>query len=180
MHEDDLMAATGCGKYKALVFAEPLTLAMDRFGINTPERQAAFLAQVAHESGKLTWVCELASGAAYEGRADLGNIVAGDGVRYKGRGLLQTTGRANYRELQAKLVKYGYTGVPDFEAFPTLLELPLWASASAGLYWATRGLNQFADSGDFTTLTKRINGGLNGLDDRKACWARAKGVLCST
>lgn len=180
MNDTQLMAVIGCSPENARRFAEPLTECMERFSINTPERQAAFLAQVAHESGRLRWVRELADGSAYENRTDLGNVVKGDGTRYKGRGLLQTTGRANYRELKAKLQSYGYTEVPDFEAFPVYLEEPIWAAASAGLYWATRNLNRFADSGDFVTLTKRINGGINGLDDRKACWARAKGVLCPT
>lgn len=175
-----LQQITGCTEANAKLFAEPLAEAMRRFGIDTPKRQAAFLAQVAHESGKLRWVRELASGASYEGRADLGNFMRGDGVRYKGRGLLQTTGRANYRELQQKLTACGYTDVPDFEAFPQYLEQPRWAAASAGAFWASRGLNRFADADDFITLTRRINGGLNGLDDRMACWNQAKGVLCRT
>lgn len=174
-----LERAVGCTPSDATRFAEALTKAMQLFGIDTPKRQAAFLAQVAHESGRLRWVRELASGTAYEGRADLGNVVPGDGVRYKGRGLLQTTGRSNYRELRKKLAAVGYEDVPDFEAMPQNLEGAEWAAASAGLYWATRKLNQFADNDDFTMLTRRINGGTNGLDDRLVCWARAKGVLCT-
>lgn len=180
MNETQLMAATGCSPDNARRFAAAITLCMERFHIDTPQRQAAFLAQVAHESGRLKWVQELASGAAYENRRDLGNVMPGDGPRYKGRGLLQTTGRSNYKELKAKLESFGYTDVPDFEMNPGKLEEPTWAAASAGLYWATRGLSRFADVDDFVTLTKRINGGINGLDDRMACWDRAKGVLCST
>jgi len=178
MDPTTLQAATGCTAVTADQFAAAITDCMDRFGIDTPERQAAFLAQVAHESGRLRYVRELASGQAYEGRADLGNTERGDGQRFKGRGLLQTTGRKNYSELQSKLEEFGYTDVPDFAAEPMRLEEPEWAAASAGLYWATRHLNQYADSGDFITLTKRINGGLNGYEDRCNCWSKAKDALC--
>lgn len=155
---------------KADVFAKPLTEAMERFGIDTPKRQAAFLAQVAHESGQLRYVRELASGQAYEGRADLGNVESGDGVRFKGRGLIQVTGRKNY-------VRCGFALELDLIACPELLETPENAALSAAWFWHENNLNRYADSGDFLTLTKRINGGTNGLADREHFWKLAKEVL---
>ena len=140
------------------------------FDITTPQRMAHFLAQIAHESGELRYTKELASGRAYEGRKDLGNTQRGDGVRFKGRGLIQITGRANY----AAYAKFcGF----DVVAKPELLELPLGATKSAMWYWQTHGLNQQADKDDVLTITKRINGGTNGLASRKAYLARAKHVF---
>ena len=140
------------------------------FDITTPQRMAHFLAQIAHESGELRYTKELASGRAYEGRKDLGNTKKGDGVRYKGRGLIQITGRANYK-------KYADFCGFDVVANPELLELPLGATKSAMWYWQTHGLNQQADKDDVLTITKRINGGTNGLASRKAYLARAKQVF---
>lgn len=162
-----LPAATGANIDK---FWQPLNDTMEEFQINTPTRQAAFLAQIGHESGSLRYVRELASGEAYEGRADLGNTQPGDGVRYKGRGLIQITGRANYAACGAAL------GV-DLIADPAQLEQPERAARSAGWFWLTHGCNELADAGNFQKLTRRINGGLNGLDDRLALWERAKGQL---
>lgn len=159
----------GCGS-RADVFATPLTYAMARFGIDTAQRQAAFLAQIAHESGQLRYVQEIASGAAYEGRADLGNTQPGDGVRFKGRGLIQITGRENYAKCGAALEL-------DLLAHPELLTTPDNASASAAWFWFAKGLNSYADAKDFVGLTRRINGGLNGLQDRQQFWQRAKQVL---
>lgn len=151
-------------------FVDPLALAMDEFGINTPKRQAAFLAQLAHESGSFRYVKELASGEAYEGRADLGNTESGDGVRYKGRGLIQITGRSNYAACGTDL------GV-NLLTNPELLELPNYACRSAAWFWDSRGLSLLADADDFIKITKRINGGVNGLADRTAYWERAKDAL---
>lgn len=151
-------------------FVEPLNVAMIEFDINTPEREAAFLAQVAHESGGFNFVKELASGEAYEGRHDLGNIRAGDGKLFKGRGLIQITGRTNYRECGDALSI-------DLVSNPVLLEEPDLAAKSAAWYWRDRGLNELADKGDMKAITKRINGGLNGYSDRLVYWERAKAVL---
>ena len=126
-------------------------------------RQATFLSQLAHESGRFYYVEEIASGKAYEGRKDLGNVKPGDGVRYKGRGLIQLTGRANYRQLSQEL------GV-DFENNPDLLKSPQYAVQSACWFWQSRNLNEFADVRDIKTITKRINGGYNGLADREALY----------
>jgi len=159
---------------RAGVFVPALNRAMQRYQITTPARQAAFLAQIGHESGQLKWVREIwgptAAQQKYEGRKDLGNTEPGDGKRFMGRGLIQITGRDNYRKVAAAL------GIPLLSS-PELLEQPEWAVTSAAWWWADRGLNDIADSGDFEKLTRRINGGLNGLDDRKAIWERAKSVL---
>jgi len=155
---------------RATLFLEPLKAAMVEFGIDTPLRQAAFLAQVGHESGQLRYVRELASGAAYEGRGDLGNVVAGDGVRFKGRGLLQVTGRANYAACGVALRL-------DLLSRPDLLEQPGNACRSAGWFWQSRGLNRLADAGDQERLTRRINGGVNGLAERLALYQTARRVL---
>lgn len=159
-----------CTYERANRFCRFLNEAMERFEINTPERQAAFLAQLGHESGRLRYVEELASGRAYEGRADLGNSEPGDGARYKGRGLIQITGRGNYAKASDAL------GV-DFISDPELLERPDYACLSAGWFWATHGLNELADTGDFRKITRRINGGYNGLADRLALWDEAKIAL---
>ncbi|MGK5012653.1 glycoside hydrolase family 19 protein [Janthinobacterium sp. MDB2-8] len=155
---------------RATLFLTPLNAAMAEFGIDTPLRQASFLAQVGHESGQLRHVRELASGAAYEGRADLGNVVAGDGVRFKGRGLLQVTGRANYAACGVAL------GL-DLLAAPQLLEQAAAACRSAGWFWQSRGLNRLADAGDQERVTRRINGGVNGLAERLALYQAARKVL---
>lgn len=146
-------------KSRAVKFLDALNATMAEFEINTRARQASFLSQVAHESGQLQWVQELASGKAYEGRADLGNTKPGDGVRFKGRGLLQTTGRTNYAAAAAAL------GL-DCVNHPELLETPLNAARAAGLFWKTHNLNALADAGDQVKVTRRINGGVNGLDER--------------
>lgn len=155
---------------RAHTYAKPLADAMQEFGITTLQRQAAFLAQVAHESGSLRYVRELASGEAYEGRADLGNTEPGDGPRYKGRGLMQITGRSNYAACGQAL------GL-DLIAHPELLEEPVNACRSAGWFWRTRSLNQYADHNTFTALTKAINGGFNGLEERRQAWLVARQAL---
>jgi putative chitinase len=146
---------------------------MTEFGIDTLGRQAAFLAQVAHESGSLRYVREIADGNAYEGRADLGNTSPGDGPRFKGRGLIQITGRANYRACSREL--YG-----DDDALllhPELLEDVVPACRSAAWFWWSHGLNSIADLGDYRKITRVINGGFNGYGERLAYFQRAQAVL---
>lgn len=155
---------------KANLYLDHLNSAMDEFDIDTPQRQAAFLAQIAHESGSFRYVKELASGEAYEGRKDLGNVFDGDGVRYKGRGLIQITGRANYEAVTHALGA-------DVLTNPELLETPELACRSAGWFWSSRKLNELADKGDFLLITKRINGGTNGYKDRLAYYEKAQKVL---
>lgn len=152
------------------IYFLPINKAMREFQINTPKRIAAFLAQVSHESGGLRYSEEIASGFAYEGRIDLGNTVKGDGMRFKGRGLIQLTGRANYRNVGRALNL-------NLELEPMLAKHPLVSARIAGYYWHSRGLNQLADRGDFLTITKRINGGTNGYVDRVQRWTLAKEVL---
>lgn len=188
---------------RAGVFVGALNRGMTRFGITSPVRVAAFLAQVGHESGQLTRLVEnlnysarglaatwpsrylgadgqpnaLAQRLARNPRAIANNAYAsrngnrdeasGDGWRYRGRGLLQITGRANYHAAGAGL------GQP-LEQEPELLEQPEWAAISAAWWWSTHGLNELADRGDFAAITRRINGGMNGQVERLALWEQAK------
>ena len=177
---DQLRAIMPTAGIRAETFLTPLNRAMAEFDITTPARQAAFLAQIGHESGSLRYVRELASGAAYDtGRlaARLGNTLEddGDGERYRGRGLIQITGTANYRDCSAALF-----GDPrHLLDHPELLELPDAAARSAAWFWSAKGLNELADAGDFLRITKRINGGTNGIEDRHAFYTRAQLVLHS-
>lgn len=162
-----------CPQPRAALYTIPLAEAMAEYEINTPRRQAAFLAQVAHESGSLHYVRELASGSAYEFRKDLGNTMAGDGKRYKGRGLIQITGRNNYRSCSIALY-----GTPDvLLGKPEMLESVIPACRSAGWFWQSSKLNALADENDFTRITLRINGGQNGAADRQMHYVRACEVL---
>lgn len=161
------------GKSRIDAFHPPLLEVLSRYRIDTPLRQAHFLAQIAHESGCLRYTEELASGGAYEGRKDLGNLQPGDGPRFKGRGLIQLTGRANYRQ-------YGQHCGRDFEQRddPALVSSdPALAVDVAGWFWANRKLNDWADKDDLRELTRRVNGGFNGLDDRAAYLKRARWLL---
>lgn len=154
-------------------FLPHLTDLMPRYAIDNPLRQAAFLAQIGHESGQLRYVEEIASGKAYEGRRDLGNIFKGDGIKFKGRGLIQITGRSNYSELSKAF------GI-DFLANPQLLCDPAYAVQSACWWWKQRGLNEMADNtseDSFRKITRIINGGYNGYENRYRLWHRAKQVL---
>lgn len=137
-----------------------LAQAMKEAGICTRLRKAAFLAQLAHESVQLRYMEEIASGQAYEGRKDLGNTEPGDGKRYKGRGPIQLTGRNNYRSAGRALGA-------DLEGNPHLAAKPEWGFKIAAWFWTTRGLNELADKQNFRLITRRINGGLNGYDDRR-------------
>jgi putative chitinase len=151
-------------------FLDPINRTLDEFEINTPQRIRMFLAQIGHESGQLRYRKELASGEAYEGRKDLGNIAPGDGVRYKGRGLIQITGKHNYGLASLAL------GLPLLEK-PELLEEDLNACRSAGWFWYKKNLNALADMGQFETITRRINGGMNGYSDRYKLYQRAFEVI---
>ena len=156
------------------VFVSVLNTAMNRYQIVGQKRVAAFIAQIGHESGQLKYVKEIwgptAAQARYEGRADLGNTHLGDGSKFRGRGLIQITGRANYKACGEAL------GL-DLINQPELLEKPQHACTSAAWFWAIRGLNTLADAGQFETISRRINGGLNGLADRQMLYARALKVL---
>jgi putative chitinase len=140
------------------------------YEMNTLIRIAHFLAQTCHEAAGFRTTEEFADGSAYEGRKDLGNTQPGDGPRYKGRGLIQLTGRANY-------VEYGEALGLDLVAQPETAAEPVISLRIACEFWKRHHLNQFADQDDIETITRRINGGLNGLDDRKANLAKAKAAL---
>ncbi|MCL4502093.1 MAG: hypothetical protein M1438_09580 [Deltaproteobacteria bacterium] len=155
---------------KAQEVADALNPAMDWADITTPERQAAFIAQCAHESDHFKTMREYASGRAYEGREDLGNTEPGDGPRFKGRGYIQITGRSNYTQAAQDLDL-------DLVDNPEIAETPEAAGYIAAWYWNSRNLNRYADAGDFRTITRRINGGYNGWADRVAFWERAKDAL---
>ena len=179
--EGQLLEIMPNARSQAGVFISALNTAMLRFSINTPKRAAAFLAQVGHESGQLHYVRELGSDQ-YLSKYDTGTLAArlgntpaldGDGQKYRGRGLIQITGRDNY--LQCSL---GLFGDDRLVFVPQLLEQPQWAAESAAWFWEQNGLNELADRDQFNSITRRINGGLNGLQDRLQLWARARAVLC--
>jgi predicted chitinase len=157
-----------------------LNAAMAEFGIDTLLRTAAFAAQLAHESGEFRWMEEIwgptSAQKRYEPQTDLskrlGNSEAGDGLRFKGRGPIQLTGRANYSRFG------GLLGL-DLIGSPAQAAVPEVAFRIAALFWKNRGLNEFAEAGDFREVTRRINGGFNGLEDRLKYYERAKSVLAS-
>lgn len=166
---------------KADTFIGPLNDAMDEFEINTPARQAAFIAQLAHESGQFRYMQELADGGAYDNRADLGNtrpeaveVARRNGTTagrwFKGHGPIQITGYSNHKVCGEALGE-------DLIEHPRALIEPGLGCRSAAWFWASHGLNEIADRGDFLTITRRINGGTNGLADRQQFWERAKSVL---
>lgn len=146
---------------------------MEQFAINTPLRIEHFIAQAAHESDSFNAIEEYASGRVYEGRLDLGNTQPGDGPRYKGRGPFQLTGRSNYRNFTAWMRSFN-PAAPDFEANPDLVETKPWAAWSAIWFWTVKNLNVLADRDDLRGVTKVVNGGYNGYEDRAAKLVRAK------
>lgn len=147
-----------------------LNLYMPKYEINNYLRVCHFLAQAAHEAASFRTLEEYASGTAYEGRIDLGNVKKGDGVRYKGRGIFQLTGRANYRAIGQKI------GM-DLENNPELASSPEVSVLTALEYWKSRNLNPLADADNVEAITRKINGGLNGFDDRKRYLALCKRII---
>jgi predicted chitinase len=178
---ETIAAITGSSVSVAKMYQDSINQALNQYGIIKPPQIAAFLSQIGTESGGLKYTTELASGKAYEGRKDLGNVKAGDGVKFKGRGFIQITGRANYQNLSNAF------GV-DFISNPELLATPKYAALSAAHYWVNRkrkfkgrdlSLNDIAQELDHTQpansgvnypiyeiITRGINGGVNGLKDR--------------
>ncbi|WP_156851551.1 glycoside hydrolase family 19 protein [Bartonella refiksaydamii] len=156
--------------------ARVLPKALSYGAITTPLRVAHFLSQCAHESDGFFTVCEYASGRAYEGRRDLGNVKPGDGVRFKGRGLIQLTGRKNYQRF-TQFLRLVDAKAPDCEAFPQEVEQFPAALWSAIWFWQMKGLNRLADQDDCLRITKAINGGKNGLVQRLTYLNRAKKLL---
>jgi len=179
----------------------PLNQVFVKYDINTPQRQAAFIGQCAHESNNFkileenlnyspealmrVWPSRFPdlptamkyahdpvkiANKVYANRMGNGSEESGEGSKYHGRGLIQLTGKENYERCGEAI------GV-DLINQPGLLAQPDYAALSAGWFWNKKGLNDLADAGDFETMTKRINGGLIGLDDRKAKIAKALSVL---
>jgi len=191
---DHLKAIAGISTKLMAGLTEWINKFCPQYEIDTPQEFAHFLAQACHESDHFKTTREYASGSAYEGRKDLGNNYPGDGVRYRGRGIFQTTGRANYLQLG---IKKGQRDL--FVNSPELLEQPEYAVWSACEYWKTRGLNDAANHADSDLLKKKlylkggaikiievspveyisrtVNGGINGLEDRKKYYTIAKRVL---
>lgn len=181
--KEKLKLIYGISEDKASTWFPWFVECIDFAELNTRKRLACFLAQIGHESGRLRYVRELWGPTnqqlRYEGTTlakRLGNIEVGDGKRFLGRGLIQVTGRYNYRKTYENLSKY-FSDVPDFEVEPEKLEEYRWAALSAAMYWKDKNLNTFADTDDFLGLTKAINGGVNGLDDRQELFLRAISVL---
>ncbi|TWR85120.1 glycoside hydrolase family 19 protein [Pseudomonas saxonica] len=172
-----LLILPNAGQF-AGVFVPVLNTAMNRFQIVGSKRVAAFIAQIGHESGQFRYVRELGNDQ-YLSKYDTGSLAKrlgntpeadGDGQKYRGRGLIQITGRANY-------MMCGEALALDLINQPELLEKPQHACMSAAWFWASRGLNTLADAGQFDTITRRINGGQNGAADRQALYARALKML---
>jgi putative chitinase len=149
---------------------EVIGATLDKYTIDTRLRDAHFLAQACEESDGFCTTEEYASGAAYEGRADLGNTQKGDGRLFKGRGLFQLTGRSNYES-------YGKALGLDLINDPALAAEPVNSLLIACEYWRRNNLDALADNDDLISITKRINGGLNGIDTRRAYLVAAKGAL---
>lgn len=172
--EDALLAIMAYGHPTVVKPYLPLLkIQPNAYQVNTPLRLAHFCAQIGHESLSLTYTEEIASGAAYEGRKDLGNTQKGDGIRFKGRGLIQLTGRQNYSD-------YGdYAGLDLLKAGNEILIAitPSYALDVALWFWQKRNLNSFADRDDLRSITRRVNGGYNGLPERQAYLDRAKFFL---
>lgn len=175
MTDNDLRAvltAVGVTSSRAAAWAGPLSKAFAIADITTPLRVGHFLAQLLHESAALKYKQEIwgptSAQRRYEGRRDLGNVVAGDGYRFRGRGPIQLTGRANYAQFNSWLSERGIAA--DVVNNPDLVATYEYGSLAACFFWATRNLNRIADRGDdvdeVTAITRVVNGGRNGLADR--------------
>lgn len=170
----EAMAPTGITLAHAQALLPHFENAMRAANINNVERAAMWCAQIAHESAGLRYMEEIASGDAYEGRRDLGNVYPGDGRRFKGSGPIQLTGRHNFRAFTAWANREGHSTI-DFEAQPHLVrENPKWGFLAASWYWvvARPQINAMSDVGNLEGVTRAINGGLNGISDRRARYNR--------
>ena len=143
---------------------------LPQYGINTLLRLDHFFGQAAEESAGFRTLVEYASGNEYEGREDLGNTEDGDGARFKGRGIFQLTGRANYTSM-SKILGVDLVGNPDLAATPEI------SVKVACEYWKSHNLNTLADNDDLEGITRRINGGTNGIKDREIFTDRADNVF---
>lgn len=150
--------------------ADAMPIMVTRFDLNTNVRQQHFLAQVAHESDHFQTTREYATGKAYEGRKDLGNTHKGDGERFRGRGLIQLTGRYNYDKASKALGEPYVDDPPLVEKFPA-------AAIVSGWFWHKNDINKHADRDDVRAVTKVVNGGYNGLDSRQVALKNAKSAF---
>jgi putative chitinase len=155
--------------------ANTLASSAVKYGVDTEKRMEAFIAQAAHETAGFKTLREYADGSAYEGRTALGNTQPGDGVRFRGRGIFQTTGRSNYKDVSKHLFKD-----ERLLTKPELLEDPVYATLSALYFWQTRNLSALADKGDFIGITDKINGGRTGLSDRLSYYEKIKIYIGNT
>lgn len=187
MTAQELQQLYGIKYAVAAKWVGPLSEALRLAECNTPQRVACFLAQIGHESGNLRYVREIWGPTKQQLRYEpvttlskrLGNTSPGDGKRYMGRGLIQTTGFSNYSELKRLFKRLFNITSPDFTVSPADLEQTRYAALSAAIFWKTRNLNRFADSGNFAELTRRINGGYNGLAHRQALYTKAIALCLS-
>jgi putative chitinase len=199
MNADQLSQALNMSPQKAADWVEALNLAFETFGIETPEQQASFLGQCAHESANFTALTENLNYKAeslckvwpkrfptlesaqpyhrnpekiankvYSSRMGNGDEASGDGWKYRGRGLIQLTGKSNYEA-------FGKAIDVDVVSDPDLVETNIYAALSAGWFWSTNRLNEIAS--DITAVTKKINGGTHGLEDRIAKTEKALQAL---
>ncbi len=170
----ELLRQLGVKESRAALWLEPVKAATALYDIESPYRLSAFLGQILHESGYLRYVREIwgptPAQQRYEGRKDLGNTQPGDGKRLLRRGLIQVTGRANYAAMSKQL---GINLVKN----PELLERPDLAAISAAHFWSDKGLNKLADELRFRDITRKINGGYNGLLERQAIYNKALAYL---
>lgn len=201
---EKMQAATGCGRGTALTWAPYLSAACEAYEITTPARLAAALAQFGHESDgfsrttenlsysakglEATWPSRFTPATAaamarkpqliaehvYGGRMGNGPEGSGDGWKYRGRGVVMVTGKANYEAIGELLARHC---VPDLLAMPDVLADPKWAALSACAYWHDHDLNELADAGAFDQITRRINGGTIGAADRRARYDTARKSL---
>lgn len=178
-----LSAATGAFQKYTNVIAPFLQECFDLFDISNKQRKAAFVAEACHETMGFYALKEIwgptPTQSRYQGRVDLGNVHPGDGMKYMGRGLFQYTGYYNYWSLgpELKAILGPNADVPDFLANPEKLQEPRWAVLSAGNYWRKNNLNPLADAGKIDTISKVINGGTNGLVERRTIYNKALTVL---
>ena len=178
---NQLANGLGIPVLRAGLWVDNLNGAMNDYEINTSLRIAHFVAQIGYESGKFIFMHEIASGAAYDHRDDLGNTrpeaiaIAKQhdtttGHFYRGHGLIQITGYDNHKRCGEAL------GL-DLINNPTQLEIPKYAALSAAWFWSKHNLNQLADNDQLTSITRAINGGTNGLEDRRALLESTKKAL---
>lgn len=175
-----LAAAMGCSLARAEQMLPGYVVAMEAAEITNANRAAMFAAQIGHESAGLVYMEEIADGSQYEGRADLGNTQPGDGRRFKGSGPIQLTGRHNFTLFSRWAYDHGHIASPTLlvERPELVRSDPRLGFLAASWYWtvARPGINAMCDRGDLDGVTRAINGGLNGIDDRRARWNRCRAL----